>query len=364
MIDNVKIIQYNLMLNVYQRISKNGRSKQTAKGGRNVATIRDVAAKAGVSPATVSRVLNNDPRLSVSNETKERIYTAAAELNYERKAPNCGIESIALLYWVSNKEELEDIYYRQIRLELERQAKVRKISIVKYKKENGIKTLNPKTSAFIAIGHFNDEELSYIESITPYGVFVDSSPNEEKFDSVRPNLTLMVREIVKYLISMGHERIGFIGGQGYNKNEADIRETAFRETAKKYGIYNPENVFIADSLSVADGYKISMLAIDRYKNNLPTAFCVANDPLAIGALQAFNEKGWQIPQRVSFFSINNISVTKYVSPPLTTFSIDIPLICDTAYDLLQEKILKKRILTKTILVAGTPVFRKSVMKLN
>jgi LacI family transcriptional regulator len=327
-------------------------------------TIKDIALNVGVSATTVSRVLNNDPKISVSDETRKKIFVSANELGYQKKVICPRIGNVALLYWMTNREELEDVYYKQIRLEIEKQAKLRNVSIVRYKLEDGIESVDPKSTAFIAIGRFKKEELLHMKSITPHGIFVDTTPpDEEFFDSVRPNLPLMVRQIVDYFLSMGHKNIGFIGGYGFDTEKMDVRERAFREVAQEYSLYREANIFTADSLSVADGYKIATQAIEKYGEDLPTAFCVANDPMAIGVLQAFNEKGWMIPQRVSFFSINNISVTKYVSPPLSTFDIDIPLICETAFDLLQERFIKNRALTKTILVAGTPIFRKSVQQL-
>ena len=86
-----------------------------------MATIRDVAKKANVSVATVSRVLNNDTTLSTSLETKQKIFAAAKELNYVKKkrvtsAPSC---RIGILQWFSSKQEIEDNYYFLMRQGIE-----------------------------------------------------------------------------------------------------------------------------------------------------------------------------------------------------------------------------------------------------
>lgn len=329
-------------------------------------TIKDIAAASGLSSTTVSRVLNYDPKISVSDETREKIYYCAKQLGYKKKPSYHRIGTLALLYWVTDREELEDIYFKSIRLEIEKQAKQRNICIVRYKQADGVESVDPNISGFFAIGRFKKEELDHMHSITPNGVFIDSSPDEARFDSVKPNLPLMIRQMIDYYLSQGHQNIGFIGGYDINIDTAakkmDTREKAFREIAHEYSIFNENNIFIADSLNSSDGYSIAMRAIESRKDSLPTAFCVANDPLAIGTLQAFNEKGWSIPQRVSFFSINNINVSKYVSPPLTTFKIDVPTVCETAFDLIEERISKNRTSTKTILVSGSPVFRKSIQR--
>jgi LacI family transcriptional regulator len=92
---------------------------------------------------------------------------------------------------------------------------------------------------------------------------------------------------------------------------------------------------------------------------LPTAFFVAADPIAVGCLQALNEHGIAIPNTVSIVSINNISVAKYVSPPLTTFHIDMREICKNGIQLLLEQVVEKRKLVKTLYIGSELVVRKS-----
>lgn len=95
------------------------------------------------------------------------------------------------------------------------------------------------------------------------------------------------------------------------------------------------------------------------KEILPTALCVASDTLAVGVLQALNEGNIQIPEQVAVFSINDVNIAKYLSPPLTTIHIDIPCICETALDLLRNRVLYGGRVTKLVFVNGIPVFRKS-----
>ena len=99
-------------------------------------------------------------------------------------------------------------------------------------------------------------------------------------------------------------------------------------------------------------------AIENLKDKLPTAFFVASDPIAI-SLQALNEYNIPVPSRVSVISINNIDVSKYVSPPLSTFNIDINELCKTAINLLSERIIEDRKLQKTIYLNCELIIRKS-----
>ena len=82
-----------------------------------MATIKDIAEKAGVSSATVSRVLNYDASLSVADETKKRIFEAAEELSYRKRSSKRYVDQkIAIIHWYTEKEELNDLYYLSIRL--------------------------------------------------------------------------------------------------------------------------------------------------------------------------------------------------------------------------------------------------------
>ncbi|HAX73616.1 MAG TPA: LacI family transcriptional regulator [Firmicutes bacterium] len=328
-----------------------------------MATIKDIAKKVGVSNATVSRVLNHDEGISVSQEKREDIFRVANELGYKKKVVNPKIENVALLYWICEEEELQDIYFNAIFSELIEQCKQKNISLQLYKKEDGVQAIKKETNAFIAIGYFNRKELDYLQRVTSNGIFIDSAPDEKYFDSVRPNLNSIVTQIVDYLVEKEHQKIGFIGCSDpdieTSRPTIDIRESSFTQRANYHSVYDEKAIFITDQVTVAQGYRLGQLAIEKLGDELPTAFCVASDTLAIGVLQAFHEAKIDVPSRVAFFSINDTNVSQYVSPPLTTFHIDIPLLCESAIDLLQERMIKGRQITKTVSINGVPVFRKS-----
>ena len=328
-----------------------------------MATLKEIANQVGVSIATVSRVLNYDPLISVNDETRKAILNTAEKMHYRKKTVHPTIDRVAFLYWITEQEELADIYFKSIRLEIEKQAKRFNINIIRYKKEDGIESISPKITAFIAVGRFSRAELKALEELTPHGIFIDTAPDESRFDCVRPNLRSMVFQIVDFFAAGGHKKIGFIGGCDYDIDSGgrimDIREEAFRSRMQSHHLLNEKFIFIADSFTVKEGYRMAMEAIDTLGDGMPTAFCVGSDPFAVGALQAFNEKGWPIPQRVSFFSINDIGIAQYVSPPLTTFHIDVPLLCRSALELLQERILQGRQVTKCLYINGQTIFRKS-----
>lgn len=328
-----------------------------------MATLKEIAQEVGVSIATVSRVLNQDPLISVNEETRKAILATAENMHYKKKTVYPMIENVAFLYWISGEEELANIYFKSIRMELEKQVKHYNIGLTRYTKSDGVESVNPNTTAFIAVGRFRRAEFEALEKITPYGIFIDTSPDESRYDCVRPNLRSMVFQIVDYFVAQGHRKIGFLGDHDFDLDAncplPDIREVSFRHRMNKYGLLREDYVFLSDTVSVQEGYRMAMQAMEKLGEDMPTAFCVGTDPFAIGALQAFNEKGWSIPQRVSFFSINDIGIAQYVSPPLTTFHIDVSLLCRSAVELLQERLLQGRQVTKCVYVNGQVILRKS-----
>ncbi|MED4987112.1 LacI family DNA-binding transcriptional regulator, partial [Geobacillus stearothermophilus] len=106
-----------------------------------MATLKEIAEKVGVSVATVSRVLNYDATLSVSDETRRRIFEVAQELNYKtlRERSQQARESFrfGLIHWYSERQEIDDPYYMAIRLGVEKECFDRGIELVKLFKQNG-----------------------------------------------------------------------------------------------------------------------------------------------------------------------------------------------------------------------------------
>ncbi|KOO50700.1 LacI family DNA-binding transcriptional regulator [Priestia koreensis] len=328
-----------------------------------MATIKDIAEAAGYSISTVSRVLNNDPSLSVPDETREKVYEVAERLNYRRKTVRLLVKNIAFLYWLTDKEELEDVYFKEMRLEIEKLARKYNVELTTYKIADGIEKIPDNIEGFIAVGIFSDQELAHLHSLTPNGVFVDSTPDAYSFDSVRPDLAQTTIRTIKYLMEKGHTEIGFIGGTYHNPNtdldEMDIRERTFRTYMSSKDKLNDAYIFCRRGFSVENGVYLMNQALDTLGDKLPTAFFIAADPIAVGCLQALNEKRVSIPDRVSIISVNNISIAKYVSPPLTTFNIDMKEICKNAMEMLIERVMEKRKSSKTLYIGTELVTRKS-----
>ena len=326
-----------------------------------MATIKEIAEIVGVSSAAVSRVLNYDEGISVSEETREAIFATAEKIGYKKKVIYPKIENVALLYFTDNEDELEDVFYRGVREEVIKQAKKMNIRLQIYDRRDGMSVIPRDLNAFIAVGWLTRKEINQLYKICPRGVFIGTSPDEKLFDAVRPNMDSFVTQMVDYFVEKGHKKIGFIGGSDRNidtgKPSMDIREWSFRQSVAYYHCLEEEYILISEKFTVDEGYRMGKELLK--KSSLPTALCIASDTLAVGVLQALNEKGIQVPEQMALFSINDVNIAKYLSPPLTTIHIDIPCICETALDLLRNRVLYGGKVTKLIFVNGIPIFRES-----
>lgn len=326
-----------------------------------MATIKEIAEIVGVSSAAVSRVLNYDEGISVSEETREAIFATAEKIGYKKKVIYPKIENVALLYFTDNEDELEDVFYRGVREEVIKQAQKMNIRLQIYDRRDGMSVIPRDLNAFIAVGWLTRKEINQLYKICPRGVFIGTSPDEKLFDAVRPNMDSFVTQMVDYFVEKGHKKIGFIGGSDRNidtgKPSMDIREWSFRQSVAYYHCLEEEYILISEKFTVDEGYRMGKELLK--KSSLPTALCIASDTLAVGVLQALNEKGIQVPEQMALFSINDVNIAKYLFPPLTTIHIDIPCICETALDLLRNRVLYGGKVTKLIFVNGIPIFRKS-----
>jgi LacI family transcriptional regulator len=327
-----------------------------------MATIKDIAQLAGVSIATVSRVLNYDTTLSVSDDTKKRIFEAAEELSY-KKLPARKQESgkIALLQWYTEKEELEDLYYMSIRIGVENRCRHHGIQMASYFQDNVEDLKQDNLRGLIAIGKFSSKQVKELSSITKNIVFVDYSPDEEQFDSIVIDFEKATKKVLNHLIKKGHERIGYIGGREVFRDKTstieDLRESTFKRYLAEKGLLN-EAYMYNGSFSVQDGHSLMKRAIDEHKEQLPTAFFAGNDSIAVGALRALLEEGISVPDRVNIIGVNDISLAKYVFPALSTVKVYTELMGETAVDTLLEKIEGRKI-AKKIMIATKLILRNS-----
>ncbi|MCR6095040.1 LacI family DNA-binding transcriptional regulator [Salipaludibacillus agaradhaerens] len=327
-----------------------------------MATIKDIADRAGVSASTVSRVLNYDQSLSVAVETKKKIFEAAEELSYHKVRGRKSVErQIAFLHWVNEREELDDIYYMAIRFGIEKRAEASHVKLLKYDELN-FENIEEDIEGIIAVGRFNPDQVSQLKKVSKKIVFVDSNPDEGVSDAVLVDFEWVTKLVIDYFLKKGFNDIGFIGGYETYKDTIapiqDAREKYYRAYMAEKGKLNEAFIFVS-KFSVESGYQLMKEAIEKLGDNLPEAFYVANDPLAIGGLRALHEAGISVPDRVSLIGVNDITVSKYVYPSLSSVKIYTELMGETAVDLILEKIEEKRKVAKKVYISNKLKIRQT-----
>src|SRR5699024_10827540 len=168
-------------------------------------TIKDIAVKANVSPATVSRVLNYDLNLSVTDQTRKRIFEAAEALSYHKhttKKTTGG--KIAIVHWCTESEQQNDLYYLDIHLGAEQRCQALQLTPdVDFPDAIGDIQADP-LKGINAIGKSASKQVKRLPSLSPSIVFVHESPSEDIYHSVIINLEQAVRKIITHFIGQTH----------------------------------------------------------------------------------------------------------------------------------------------------------------
>ncbi len=227
-----------------------------------MATLKDIAKRAGVSSATVSRILNQDETLSVTPQTRERVQEIARELNYKKKSSPSSKTVIGIFQWVTLFQELEDPYYQAIRSGIERYCMTENLEIRRaFQSDPDYMNTLRGVQGLICIGKFNDKQIQLFESITPNVIFVDMQTSKINCNTISLDFEQAVVDALNYLTSLGHTSIAYLGGKEYLNDDTvyfEQRKDTFIRYCKEHQIsYEPylkENrVFRRCRLSDDDG---------------------------------------------------------------------------------------------------------------
>lgn len=326
--------------------------------GRIMATLKDIAAKAKVSLATVSRVLNDDPSLSVKEETKHKILEIAEKLNYrstsskrasfaKNQAKN-QFDHFVACYNYKLELEVNDPYYLSIRHGIETQCEKLNIKLTNIYGDDA-EFSDPSISGLLLVGRSKSSLLTKIpEKLRHATCLIDHTDRQSPFDSVDIDLEYITKEIIDVFISQGVNQIGFIGGLD-NKDCIDIRQKIFMEYGLLKQVIKAEHIYCGDFTS-ASGYQLAKEMLT--KKDYPKALFIASDSIAIGVLRAIHEEKLIIPDDISLISINDIPTARFTFPPLTTVRIHSVMMGIQGVNLLVQKAQDERILPIRVYVSS------------
>ena len=284
-----------------------------------MATRNDVARLAGVSTATVSRVVNNNP--NVSPVAKEKVIKAIKELNY---VPNVIAKSLRTKSSYTIAFVVHDVtnpFFGEIFRGICDVASEHDYFALIYQYIDSVdyfvKILQKSPDAIITFSNLSDEvkELLTIRNVPVY--YLGKVPKDGTFAGyITFDFEDAAYKMVSYLYKKGHRDIALIGREQSSNNH--IHE-GYRRALSDLGIeYNPERVEFFDSYKflVNTGYECMMKLLN--KDKLPTAVVCNSDWIAVGAINAIFERGLKVPDDISVVGFDDLPVSAYLNPPLTT----------------------------------------------
>lgn len=313
-----------------------------SEGGDGYMSIKKIAEKAGVSPATVSRVLNNpNYKCSVSG-LRDKIWKTAIEMNYvpNEAARNLkkGVSAKQEKTWYINilmtrtDSSTTDPFFAELLRVIESEihdkncilSKVWYISVFsddrKCRRENLDRLIDGmydevegKRDGLIIIGRCNKEALKKLNKKYKSVVSVNRNSTNYEVDEVLCDGKKIAAAAVEYLISLGHKNIGYIG-----QCHSEDRYNGYLETLKKHDLDVIPEYVIETKQTEAEGYE----AMEKFfqSDDMPTGIYCANDISAIGMLKCLNKfrNRYYMP---SIISSDDIQEAQFTRPMLTTVSL-------------------------------------------
>ncbi|GHU37817.1 hypothetical protein FACS1894193_04740 [Bacilli bacterium] len=161
-----------------------------------------------------------------------------------------------------------------------------------------------------------------------------------------------------YLYGKGHRKIAFIGAEatknmyGFRKYKAPTTN-AYYDFMKNMGLFRDDYFIVKQdtALDVIVGRELAVKALEKWGTDLPTAILAANDAMAVGINNILTSKGIRIPEDVSLMGINDISISQYITPPLTTVKIYTEEVGEIGVETVHNRIINPSIYRRIMLTS-------------
>lgn len=293
-------------------------------------TIKDIAKLSGYAVGTVSRALNGSP--NVSPEAREKILAVVEQHHFKlnnnaKHLKQQSSSGIAVIVKGTQNMLFATIVERIQALARERGSAVfihyldedddeieQALQITRERRPQGILFLGSNFDHFQA--HFGEISIPCV-MVTNSGVGLDF-PN---LSSVSTDDEHAAREAVEHLISLGHSKIGVLGGCMGVSDAASGRFRGCRQAFEHHGIaFDPENQYEMTRFAMSSGYESMGTLLDK----LPglTAVFAMSDVQAVGAIRALHDRGLRVPEDISVMGFDGIELGGYLTPKLTTIRQD------------------------------------------
>lgn len=323
-------------------VTRKGLQKKASNRRLASVSIRDVAKRAGVSIATVSRAVNHIS--SVDPDLAKRVWKAVEEVGYvpnpQARALVSGRSRILGLI----VSEITNPFFPELVQEFESLAVSQGYEVMigstnydPVRTESLIRRMLQRSVDGVAVMTFGIEEdlvKKLVESEYPL-VFIDAGPKLPNIRVLKVNYAEGIREAVQHLAALGHRSIAFISGP-LRLRSAAARRDAFLDAMAELGLAVPEEDLIEGDHTMEGG----MAAIERVvsRQELPTAVMCSNDMTAIGVLHGLYRTTNKVPVDISVVGFDDIHLSQFVLPPLTTVQMSCRALAATAIQALRAGI--------------------------
>lgn len=328
-------------------------------------TIRDVAARAGVSRQTVSRAMNN--KGEISPETRTRVLEAARELGYRPSSIARGLKTRRTLTLGLVVPDIANPFFAEVVRGASEQADAAGYSVLlcntdeNAEREWAILRMleSHRVDGLVLISSRLSEEM-LAEAIARWRpiVLVNRTPYED-----RPGVGWVLvddaqgaRTAVRHLLERGHRQIGFLAGVPSSRSGRE-RLRGYREALAEAGIDAPASWAVPCAPTVEGGREAALQVLMRYPEL--SALLAYNDLVAVGALQACRALGRAIPEGCALIGWDDIPFAAYVSPPLTTMRMPKVEIGQRAMDLLLTLLREPAAAPAPIVLETTLIIRET-----
>lgn len=328
--------------------------------------IAEIARRANVSTATVSRTINQSG--SVKSETARKVWRAIDELNYY---PNSHARTL-----VSGRSRLlglivSDItnpFFPELVRAFEALAVQHQYDLILTSTDYQttrmtvcLRRMLERKVDGVAI-MTSEMDVGLIKELSRRGVplvFMDVGQVGPRMSHVSIDYGNGVKQAVAHLVGLGHKRLAFISGP-LDLHSARTRRQAFLEGMREHKL-PPDRKLIREGTHTAEGGQHAMSALLRLGKR-PTAIVASNDWTAIGALRAIHAAGLRVPEDISVVGFDDIPLVSYTTPPLTTVRMSAADVGATAFQALFSLIGGERLEGDTYQVATRLIVRDSTAK--
>ena len=330
-------------------------------------TIKDVARIAGVSPSTVSRVLSNHPKISPA--TVRKVREAMEELGYHpnimaKSLVSKSTQTIGLVLPRSVEEFLNPFFSEVMRgmFAYANQAQYDVLMSAANSRQEELEAINRmilgrRVDGIIMMAPRKKDPV--IEQLLQHDfpfVLLGRSLEHEELLCVNNDNIKAAFDATNHLISLGHQRIGFVSGS-LDMVVTEDRLEGYRQALASASLPFRKDWIIGEEMLQAGGFHALSLMLTQPER--PTAFVVIDDVIAFGFIRQLYEAGFRVPDDVSIVSFNNIMLTELSNPPISTVDIGIYHLGYMTAQLLIRKISGESIVQNQLVLPHRLVVRGS-----